>query len=114
MCWWLKRQSELSEVCASHCRLCYFQVGCGVGNTAYPLLELNPSCTVFACDFAPEAVELVKANPEYKSGRIHAFVADITTYDMTTSVNKAVDFCTMVFVLSAVAPAKMPAVCSLH
>ena len=86
------------------------QVGCGVGNTAYPLLELNPSSQVYACDFAPEAVELVKSNPEYKSDRIHAFVADITSDKLSAEVKAPVDFCTMIFVLSAIAPAKMPAV----
>lgn len=86
------------------------QVGCGVGNTAYPLLKLNPTSTVFACDFAPEAVQLVKANPEYASNRIHAFVADITCSNLAAHVHQQVEFCTMVFVLSAIAPAKMPAV----
>ena len=81
-----------------------------MGNTAFPLLELNPSSTVFACDFAPEAVDLVRVNPEYKSGRIHAFVADITADKLSAEVKMPVDFCTMVFVLSAIAPAKMPAV----
>lgn len=54
------------------------QVGCGVGNTTFPLLEINPTARVYACDYAPTAVQLVKANPEYGSGRVHAFVADIT------------------------------------
>ena len=55
------------------------QVGCGVGNTTFPLLEVNPSARVYACDYAPTAIQLVKANPEYAaSGRVHAFVADIT------------------------------------
>lgn len=55
------------------------QVGCGVGNTTFPLLEVNPWAQVYACDYAPTAIQLVKANPEYAaSGRVHAFVADIT------------------------------------
>ena len=87
------------------------QVGCGVGNTAYPLLELNQCSQVYACDFAPSAVELVKANPQYSSGRIHAFVADITCHDLRAEVPaRSVDICTMVFVLSAITPTKMPAV----
>ena len=55
------------------------QVGCGVGNTTFPLLEVNPSAQVYACDYAPTAIRLVKENPAYAaSGRVHAFVADIT------------------------------------
>ena len=87
------------------------QVGCGVGNTAYPLLELNQHSQVYACDFAPSAVELVKAHPQYSCGRMHAFVADITGDDLRAEVpSEAVDICTMVFVLSAITPAKMPLV----
>jgi methyltransferase-like protein 6 len=59
-----------------------FQVGCGAGNTVFPLLELNSGATVYACDFAPSAIELVRAQPAYAAaaaaGRLHAFVADIT------------------------------------
>ena len=90
---------------------CLVQVGCGVGNTAYPLLELNKHSHVYACDFAPSAVTLVKAHPQYSCGRMHAFVADITCDDLRQEVpGEAVDICTMVFVLSAITPAKMPLV----
>ena len=44
------------------------QVGCGAGNTVYPALEVNPELTVYACDFSPRAVEIVKAHPDYASG----------------------------------------------
>ena len=44
------------------------QVGCGAGNTVFPLLQLNPQLRVYASDFSPTAVELVKAHPAYKSG----------------------------------------------
>jgi methyltransferase-like protein 6 len=30
------------------------ETGCGAGNTVFPLLELNPTCRVYACDFAGE------------------------------------------------------------
>lgn len=100
---------QQSESCNSNAKC--WQVGCGVGNTAYPLLELNQSSYVHACDFSPSAVAMVKAHPQYSSGRMHAFVADITSDDLRAEVPaNSVDFCTMVFVLSAITPAKMPAV----
>lgn len=72
---------------------------------------MNKHSKVYACDFAPSAVKLVKAHPKYGCGRMHAFVADITCDDLTTEVPaEAVDICTMVFVLSAITPAKMPQV----
>ncbi|KAL0034409.1 hypothetical protein WJX79_000775 [Trebouxia sp. C0005] len=101
-------EREFPELGAGNCTI--LEVGCGVGNTAFPLLELNRQSRVYACDFAPSAVEMVKANPQYSSQRMHAFVADITCDDLSAEVPvSSVDMCTMVFVLSAITPAKMPA-----
>jgi len=36
------------------------EVGCGVGNMIFPLLQENPDVRVYACDFSPRAVEFVK------------------------------------------------------
>ena len=36
------------------------QVGCGAGNTIFPVIETYPDAFVYACDFSPRAVELVK------------------------------------------------------
>lgn len=36
------------------------EVGCGVGNMLYPLLEKNPQLQVHCCDFSARAVEIVK------------------------------------------------------
>jgi hypothetical protein len=46
--------------CASVKRLSPYrpQVGCGVGNTVFPLLEINPHITIHACDFSPRAVQV--------------------------------------------------------
>ena len=68
----------------------FLQVGCGVGNTIFPLLEVNthPQTRVYACDFSSTAVDLVKQHPDYnkhltensenENGRCNAFVCDIT------------------------------------
>ena len=80
------------------------QVGCGVGNTVFPLLEVNHQAKVYACDFSRTAVQLVKDNELYASGRVSAFVADITADRLADNVPEgSVDVCTMVFVLSAIA-----------
>lgn len=36
------------------------QVGCGAGNTIFPLVATYPDIFVYACDFSPRAVNLVK------------------------------------------------------
>lgn len=88
------------------------QVGCGVGNSVFPLLAINPQLRVYACDFSATAVEIVQAHPDYNTERVAAFVADITTDELQQHVPaRSVDYCSMVFVLSAVAPEKMPQVC---
>lgn len=90
----------------------FLEVGCGAGNTAFPLLEVDPHAIVYCCDFSPRAVELVRkrrdALPPDQAARVHPFVCDITREPLADHVPRgAVDVCTMVFVLSAVSPEKM-------
>lgn len=40
--------------------IAFHQVGCGAGNTIFPLLAAYPDMFVHACDFSPRAVNLVK------------------------------------------------------
>lgn len=54
------------DLCA--CACCTYQVGCGAGNTIFPCLEMNPELHIYACDFSPKAVSIVKAHPSYASG----------------------------------------------
>jgi methyltransferase-like protein 6 len=39
-----------------------FEVGCGVGNFMFPLLEEEENIYFYACDFSKRAVEFVKVN----------------------------------------------------
>ena len=36
------------------------EVGCGVGNAIFPLMEENKSLYVYACDLSPRAIQFVK------------------------------------------------------
>lgn len=88
------------------------EAGCGVANCAFPLLSVNPSLFIYAFDFAPTAVNLVKSSPQYDPNRIHAFVWDFSQSaieNVAADERKELkpdhaDFCTLVFVLSAVPP----------
>lgn len=63
---------------------------------------------MYACDFSRRAVEIVQQHPQYAVKGVNAFVADITADPLTTNIAAiSVDYCTMVFVLSAVAPGNM-------
>ncbi|ELR22568.1 methyltransferase domain containing protein [Acanthamoeba castellanii str. Neff] len=85
------------------------ELGCGVGNTIFPLLKENAHLFFYGLDFAPSAIELVKSNPEYDESRCQAFVCDITEDSAWPSQIKdnSVDLVTMIFVLSAISPERM-------
>jgi len=89
------------------------EVGCGAGDTAFSLLELNPSLRVLASDFSATGVATTKASPLYAkhaaAGRCEAFVWDLTQPELPQEVAQLegqVDAVVAVFVLSAIAPEK--------
>ncbi|XP_034653196.1 tRNA N(3)-methylcytidine methyltransferase METTL6 [Drosophila subobscura] len=99
------------------------EVGCGVGNLVFPLLEEqsreegNEECVpcgrfyFYACDFSPRAVDFVRANRLYDPSSITAFQCDITTQQVHEHIPAgSLDVCTMIFVLSAIHPHKFEAV----
>ncbi|MBN3283445.1 MEL2A protein, partial [Polyodon spathula] len=86
------------------------EVGCGVGNTVFPILQTNndPGLFVYCCDFSSTAIDLVKAHLDYTPERCFAFVHDLC--DETTSFpvpRESLDIIILIFVLSAVHPDKM-------
>lgn len=82
-----------------------------MGNTAFPLLQQNDTATIYACDFSHHAIKLLKEHPLYHDQRIQADVADISSEMPFGFLGEAkVDLCTMVFVLSAIHPEKLPQV----
>ncbi|KAL7735528.1 hypothetical protein ACLKA6_010559 [Drosophila palustris] len=95
-----------------------FEVGCGVGNLVFPLLEeqmkegnsndkSNPGFYFYACDFSPRAVDFVRSNSLYDLKHITAFQCDITTQQVHDHIaTESLDVCTMIFVLSAIHPDK--------
>jgi 2-polyprenyl-3-methyl-5-hydroxy-6-metoxy-1,4-benzoquinol methylase len=89
------------------------EVGCGAGDTAFSLLELNPDLQVLACDFSAAAVATTKDSPLYSkhaaSGRCTAFVWDLTDENLPGEImhlEGQMDAVVAVFVLSAIAPEK--------
>ena len=87
----------------------FLEVGCGAGNTAFPLLAVDPTATVFCCDFSERAVDLVRRRvatlPAEQRSRVRPFVCDVSREPLADVVPVgAVDVCTMVFVLSAISP----------
>ncbi|XP_011190912.2 tRNA N(3)-methylcytidine methyltransferase METTL6 [Zeugodacus cucurbitae] len=92
-----------------------FEVGCGVGNLIFPLieeqeekkLEAKRAWFYYACDFSPRAIEFLRSNPLYDEQRINAFQCDITTDQIHAHIpESSLDIVTMIFVLSAIHPNK--------
>ncbi|KAF7817368.1 S-adenosyl-L-methionine-dependent methyltransferase [Senna tora] len=87
------------------------EVGCGAGNTIFPVIASYPDAFVYACDFSPRAVDLVKTHKDFEESRVSAFVSDLTADDLCKKISpSSVDIVTMIFMLSAVSPEKMPIV----
>ncbi|XP_033294844.1 tRNA N(3)-methylcytidine methyltransferase METTL2A isoform X1 [Orcinus orca] len=86
------------------------EVGCGVGNTVFPILQTNndPRLFVYCCDFSSTAVELVQTNSAYDPSRCFAFVHDLCDEDKSYPVpGDSLDVIILIFVLSAIIPDKM-------
>ncbi|MQL94432.1 hypothetical protein Taro_027087 [Colocasia esculenta] len=74
-------------------------VGCGAGNTLFPLLDAFPEVFVHACDISPHAVSLIKSNGAFRHERVNAFVCDVTLDDLCKKVDQSsVDIITLVMV----------------
>ena len=88
------------------------ELGCGVGNTLFPILRLNrnPTFCIHGCDFSKKAVELVKAEKlfveEAEKGTVVASVYDLAEEGaLPEGIQEGtVDAVIMVFVFSALSP----------
>lgn len=88
------------------------EVGCGVGNLVFPLIEDgHRDYFIYACDLSPRAVELVRQHNLYDERYMRAFPCDITTDEVFgTLAEGTLDIATLIFVLSAIHPEKFRAV----
>lgn len=86
------------------------EIGCGVGNFVYPLIQDQANFFIYACDLSTKAIDLVKSNPLYDESKIKAFQTDITTNAILSIIpQNSVDIVSLIFVLSAINPDKFDA-----
>ncbi|KAA3484714.1 patatin-like protein 2 isoform X2 [Gossypium australe] len=70
-----------------------------------------PELYVQACDISPHAIALVKSHAEFKEDWVNAFLCDVTVDNLLERINPfSIDVITLIFILSAVSPHKMPSI----
>lgn len=78
-------------------------IGCGVGNSFYPLIKRLPNLRVNAFDFSQRAINMAKTNQLYDEEKIKLLALDVVKDDIP--FDKA-DYGILMFVLSAITPDK--------
>lgn len=92
---WTER--EFPELTSENLKI--IELGCGVGNFIFPILQANGSASGYSCDFSQRAVDFVKERSK-KDGleeRLSAFTADLTVDDWIHNVTEKVSFNFAVF-----------------
>lgn len=112
---WTTREFQelIDEPVEANSKRILLEVGCGVGNFVFPLIEdqFNKNYFIYACDFSQRAVDFVKQNKLYDEEIIKAFQCDITTETIFDTIETgSVDIISMIFVLSAIHPTKFQSV----
>ncbi|KAG5213743.1 hypothetical protein JEQ12_009529 [Ovis aries] len=90
------------------------EVGCGAGNSVFPILNTLqnvPEFFLYCCDFASGAVELVKSHASYRAAQCCAFVHDVCDHSLPYPFpDGTLDVILLVFVLSSIHPDRMQSV----
>ncbi|XP_076858877.1 tRNA N(3)-cytidine methyltransferase METTL8, mitochondrial isoform X2 [Brachyhypopomus gauderio] len=93
-----------------HASFRILEVGCGVGNSVFPIINTIRSSDAFlyCFDFSSRAIQLVKEHPDYDPAVCHAFVQDVCDdASVFPFPPGSLDVILMVFVLSSVCPERM-------
>lgn len=99
---------EFPELAETGTKRTLLEIGCGVGNFVFPMIERNPDLFIYACDFSSRAVQFVKSHEQYDETRCKAFVCDLTADKLVDNVApESLDLISAIFCLSAIPPSKL-------
>lgn len=107
----LKLTPQNADSASSEELINIFEIGCGVGNTIFPIIKHNDSkhLRIFGCDFSAKAIDILRTHDEFDAERCQVFVLDATVENWQDSVpfpENSADIIVMIFVLSAIHPDK--------
>ncbi|XP_055456294.1 tRNA N(3)-methylcytidine methyltransferase METTL8, mitochondrial isoform X1 [Psammomys obesus] len=109
-----KRSGKAEQFPGSNATFRVLEVGCGAGNSVFPILNTLqniPGAFLYCCDFAPEAVELVKSHESYSEAHCSAFIHDVCDGGLAYPFpDGSLDVVLLIFVLSSIHPDRMQAV----
>ncbi|KAH7856747.1 hypothetical protein Vadar_005089 [Vaccinium darrowii] len=72
------------------------QVGCGAGNTVFPLVAIHPELFVHVCDFLPHVIAIVKSHVDFNEDQVNAFLCDVVNDDLCdTMMPSSIDVVTL-------------------
>lgn len=105
------------DICGCHSWNSLLEIGCGVGNFLFPLVEKLDKLGMkhkqyYACDISPRAIKFMESHYLYDASRMNFFQCNITTPDILQKwiPKPGVDIVTMIFVMSAISPEKFSTV----
>lgn len=105
--WTTREFDELLGLGGKENQSILLEVGCGVGNFVYPLVEDKLKFQkIFACDLSTKAIELFKSHTLFDPATMKAFQTDITLENCFSEIDCPVNVTTLIFVLSAIHPDK--------
>ena len=100
--------NELTEALqtASTPPVTLLDLGCGVGNAFWPMIEqFGAKIWIQCCDFSKRAVGFVRENSLFNPETMKAETCDLVNQDIPFETNTA-NFAQLIFVLSAISPEK--------